>query len=43
MLFSPMCWRCVMVNEWNEFLQYTGPMTYAASGKRDTSFLGRFT
>ena len=32
-----------MVNEWSEFLQYTGPVTYAASGKRDTSFLGRFT
>ena len=32
-----------MVNEWNEFLQYTGPVTYTASGKRDTSFLGRFT
>lgn len=32
-----------MVNEWSEFLQYTGPVTYAAIGKRDTSFLGRFT
>ena len=32
-----------MVNEWNEFLQYTGPVTYAASGKRDVHFLGRFT
>ena len=32
-----------MVNKWNEFLQYTGPMTYTASGKRDTRFLGRFT
>ena len=32
-----------MVNEWNEFLQYTSPMTYVASGKRDTRFLGRFT
>ena len=32
-----------MVNEWSEFLQYTGTATYAASGKRDTSFLGRFT
>ena len=32
-----------MVNEWNEFLQYTCPMTYTSSGKRDTSFLGRFT
>ena len=32
-----------MVNEWSEFLQYTGQMDYSASGKRDTSFLGRFT
>ena len=32
-----------MINEWSEFLQYTGAVTYAASGKRDTSFLGRFT
>ena len=32
-----------MIDEWNEFLQYTSPVTYAASGKRDTSFLGRFT
>ena len=32
-----------MVNEWDEFLQYTGPMTYASSGKRDVRFLGRFT
>ena len=32
-----------MVNEWSEFLQYTCQMTYAASGKRDVRFLGRFT
>ena len=32
-----------MVNEWNEFLQYTNPVTYVASGKRDVRFLGRFT
>ena len=32
-----------MVNEWSEFLQYTGSVTYAASGKRDVRFLGRFT
>ena len=32
-----------MVNEWNEFLQYTIPVTYAASGKRDVRYLGRFT
>ena len=32
-----------MVNEWDEFLQYTGPVTYVASGKRDVRYLGRFT
>ena len=32
-----------MLNAWEEFLQYTGPVTYAASGKRDTTYLGRFT
>ena len=32
-----------MVNEWNEFLQYTGPVTYAATGKRDVRYLGRVT
>ena len=32
-----------MVNEWSEFLQYTGPITYAATSKRETRFLGRFT
>ena len=32
-----------MINEWDEFLQYTGPVTYAASGKRGAGFLGRFT
>lgn len=32
-----------MLNEWEEFLQYTGPVTYAAGGKRDTTYLGRFT
>ena len=31
-----------MVNEWSEFLQYTGPVAYAASGKRNVRFLGRF-
>ena len=31
-----------MINEWSEFLQYTGSVTYAASGKRDVRFLGRF-
>lgn len=32
-----------MLNEWEEFLQYTSPVTYTATGKRDTTFLGRFT
>ena len=32
-----------MVNEWSEFLQYTGSVTYAAFGKRDVRYLGRFT
>lgn len=32
-----------MLNEWEEFLQYTGPVIYIASGKRDTTYLGRFT
>ena len=32
-----------MLNEWTEFLQYTSPMTYTATGKRDNSYLGRFT
>lgn len=32
-----------MLNEWQEFLDYTGPMTYKADGKKDTAWLGRFT
>ena len=32
-----------MLNEWQEFLDYTGSVTYAASGKNDTTYLGRFT
>ncbi len=32
-----------MLNEWQEFLDYTGPMTYKADGKKDTTWLGRFT
>ena len=32
-----------MLNEWTEFLQYTRPVTYTATGKRDNSYLGRFT
>lgn len=32
-----------MLNEWEEFLQYTGLVNYAAVSKRDTAYLGRFT
>ena len=32
-----------MLNEWQEFLDYTGSVTYTASGKNDTTYLGRFT
>ena len=32
-----------MTNEWNEFKAYTDKPTYTASGKRDTSYMGRFT
>lgn len=32
-----------MTNEWNEFKNYTDKPTYTASGKRDTSYMGRFT
>ncbi len=32
-----------MLNEWQEFLDYTGPVTYKADGKKDTTWLGRFT
>ena len=32
-----------MLNEWQEFLDYTGPVAYKAGGKKDTSWLGRFT
>ena len=32
-----------MLNEWEEFLQYTSLVTYIATGKRDTTYLGRFT
>lgn len=32
-----------MLNEWEEFLQYTGQVIYTAAGKRDTTYLGRFT
>lgn len=32
-----------MLNEWQEFLDYTGPVVYQADSKKDTSWLGRFT
>lgn len=32
-----------MLNEWQEFLDYTGPVVYKADGKKDTTWLGRFT
>ncbi len=32
-----------MLNEWQEFLDYTGPVIYKADGKKDTTWLGRFT
>lgn len=32
-----------MLNEWQEFLDYTEPVEYQASGKKDTTWLGRFT
>ena len=32
-----------MLNEWREFQDYTGQVNYTAAGKRDTSWLGRFT
>lgn len=32
-----------MLNEWQEFLDYTEQVEYRASGKKDTTWLGRFT
>ena len=32
-----------MLNEWQEFLDYTEPVAYRASSKKDTAWLGRFT
>lgn len=32
-----------MTNEWAEFRAYTQPPVYAAEGKKDTRYLGRFT
>ena len=32
-----------MLNERQEFLDYTEPVEYRSSGKKDTAWLGRFT
>ena len=32
-----------MLNEWNEFQDYTGAVNYTARNKQDTTYLGRFT
>ena len=32
-----------MLNEWEEFLAYTSTVSYTASGKNDTTYMGRFT
>ena len=32
-----------MLNEWKEFQDYTGTVTYTARNKQDTTYLGRFT
>ena len=32
-----------MINEWVEFCAYTGTVSYTASKKIDTTWLGRFT
>ena len=32
-----------MINEWEEFCAYTGTVSYTASRKSDTTWLGRFT
>ena len=32
-----------MTNEWKEFKAYTEPVSYTATGKRDTSYLSRMT
>ena len=32
-----------MLNEWQEFLDYTGTVTYTAKNKNNTSYMGRFT
>ena len=32
-----------MLNEWEEFQDYTGVVNYTAWNKQDTTYLGRFT
>jgi len=32
-----------MLNEWQEFLDYTRPVTYTGNKSKDTSYMGRFT
>ena len=32
-----------MLNEWKDFQAYTKPVTYSAAGKRDTTYMRRFT
>ena len=32
-----------MLNEWREFLDYTGEVSYTAKAKSDTTYMGRFT
>ena len=32
-----------MLNEWQEFLDYTGAVSYTARSKSDTAYMGRFT
>ena len=32
-----------MLNEWQEFLDYTGTVNYISKSKNDTSYMGRFT
>ena len=32
-----------MLNEWQEFLDYTVPVTYTGNKSKDTSYMGRFT
>ena len=32
-----------MVNEWKEYLDYTGTMSYTSTGKPDSTWRGRFS